>query len=653
MEFLHGQEMAYFDARSKGLVQINNSKHFPIDQYLHDRMTPATLSPSPLAYEKLIHPTEMQHITTHTELPIDDMNKSTPDDKYPWLDPDYVRRNMTDKKILRMKLNLKDSVLNDKGKEEFLMKVEQFTDVFSLRDEIGTCPFIEVHLKLKDETPFFIRPYPMREEQKKVIQKEMDKHGHLGIIHKGLTGYSSPVVLVKWKNQNLYQVCSDFHILNEKLVKIYHAFPLVRDCIEQLGRKKCHYLSTIDLRDAFHTLRLALSSQKYCGITPYYGSPTYHYLRMGMGMSVSPQIWQQFVDLVFQDDLIKRKQNFDVIMNDMFIHSAAEEHMEDLMDLFKVLRKYGLKLSPHKCQFFKKKIIYMGLEDKVCYTPLKEKCDAIRNLESPKTLRQTRAFCRMVNFLPSFLPNLCRLLIPIYDLQKKAKKFKWTEEAKKAFNEIKKLLINPPVLKAPTPDGLFRLESDTSREGVGGTLLQKQGDEWVVIGYHSKRLLKSAKNFGITELELTGLLVNIHGFMQLLHNRYFEVLVDHKAIEYMIKSKTESPTMRLKTLLLKLSEYTIDLKYQKGSEMHTNDALSTLHNFTDTPDQKDVIPLNFLQHFTLHYIEHSYSHLVENLYAHKTKTLDAATVKRKCGRPPKPKPQIPTSKPSTQQLQRI
>ena len=264
----------------------------------------------------------------------------------------------------------------------------------------------------------------------------------------------------------------------------------------------------IDLRDAFHTLRLALSSQKY-------------------------------VDLVFQDGLIKRKQNFDVIMDDTFIHSTAEEHMDDLMDLFKVLRKYGLKISPHKCQFFKKKIVYMGLEfqmqkDKVCYTPLKDKCDTIRNLESPKTLRQTRAFCRMVNFLSSFLPNLHRLLIPIYDLQKKAKKFKWTEEAEKAFNEIKKLLINPSILKVPTPDGLFRLESDTLREGVGGTLLQKQGDEWVVIGYHSKRLLKSAKNFGITELELTGLLVNIHGFMQLLCNRYFEVLVDHKVIKYVM-----------------------------------------------------------------------------------------------------------------------
>ena len=115
--------------------------------------------------------------------------------------------------------------------------------------------------------------------------------------------------------------------------------------------------------------------------------------------------------------------------------------------------------------------------------------------------------------------------------------------------------------------------------------------------------------------------------MQLLHNRYFEVLVDHKAIEYMVKSKTESPTTRLKTLLLKLSEHTIELKYQKGSEMHTSDALSWLHNFTDTPDDKDVIPLNFLQHITPNYIEHSYSHFVENLYIHKTKALDTTPVK--------------------------
>ena len=89
---------------------------------------------------------------------------------------------MTDVEILRMKLNLTECSLDDKQKEESLTKLDDFHDVFRLSDEIGMCPFIEVHLKLKDETKFFVRLYPMREEQKKVIQKEMDRLEHLGSI---------------------------------------------------------------------------------------------------------------------------------------------------------------------------------------------------------------------------------------------------------------------------------------------------------------------------------------------------------------------------------------------------------------------------------------------------------------------------------------
>ena len=88
-------------------------------------------------------------ITDYTNVP-------TKDNKYPWLDPDDKRRHMTDAEIPRLMLNQEDLSLDDKGKEEFLTKTDDFHDVFSLRDEIGTCPFIEVHLKLKDETPFFV-----------------------------------------------------------------------------------------------------------------------------------------------------------------------------------------------------------------------------------------------------------------------------------------------------------------------------------------------------------------------------------------------------------------------------------------------------------------------------------------------------------------
>ena len=138
---------------------------------------------------------------------------------------------MTDLEIIKLKVNLSESQLDSSKKELLYQELLKHREAFSSRDEIGSCPFFEVSLKLKDDTPFFVRPYPIREDMKPIVQKEMDRLERLGIIKKGLTGYSSPVLLVKRKNQPLPRVVMDFRILNEKLVKVNHAFPLVRDCV--------------------------------------------------------------------------------------------------------------------------------------------------------------------------------------------------------------------------------------------------------------------------------------------------------------------------------------------------------------------------------------------------------------------------------------
>ena len=134
----------------------------------------------------------------------------TDGDPYPWLDKEDPRRNLTNRQILEDKIKLQDSILNDKEKEKFLDLLETKRDAFSLRNEIGTCPYFEVCLQLRDETPFFVQPYPIREEQKQIVQREMDRLEKLGIIEKGLTGFSSPMLLVKRKQQNLYRVVTDF-----------------------------------------------------------------------------------------------------------------------------------------------------------------------------------------------------------------------------------------------------------------------------------------------------------------------------------------------------------------------------------------------------------------------------------------------------------
>ena len=165
-------------------------------------------------------------------------------------------------------------------------------------------------------------------------------------------------------------------------------------------------------------------------------------------------------------------------------------------------------------------------------------------------------------------------------------------------------------------NGFFRLESDTSRTAAGATLYQWQNNEWVLVGYHSKRLPDAVHNYGVTELELTGLLANIHGFEQKLNNNYFEAIVDHKAIDYLIKSKHKPTSTRLVTLLDRLNRYTFDLKYLEGSKLKVSDALSRLYS-EEKHKISDVIPLNFLLHFTDYQLYKESDQLANKLYTHK------------------------------------
>ena len=245
-------------------------------------------------------------------------------------------------------------------------------------------------------------------------------------------------------------------------------------------------------------------------------------------------------------------------------------------------------------------------------------------MKAPKSVKECRTFCGMVNFLSTFCKNLRHLLIPIYELTKKHARFVWTDKHQKAFEEIKQLLVKPPVLRMVSGNGFFRLESDTSRTAAGATLYQWQNNEWVLVGYHSKRLPDAVRNYGVTELELTGLLANIHGFEQKLNNNYFEAIVDHKAIDYLIKSKHEPTSTRLVTLLDRLNRYTFDLKYLEGSKLKVSDALSRLYS-EEKHKISDVIPLNFLLHFTDYQLHKESDHLANKLYAHKRTKLTTKT----------------------------
>ena len=185
-----------------------------------------------------------------------EQEQTTPIDKYLWLDPEDERRNLTDREILEKYVDLKNSCLNKEEKVKVMDMLFKYKEAFSLRDEIGTCPNIEVEIEVTDKSPFFIRPYHVREEDKAVIDKEMKRLCYMGILRDGFLAYSSPVMLISRKLTKDKRVVTDFRHLNVRIAKNNLAYPLVRDTFSVLGNSKCEVLSVLDLKDAFHSLRL-------------------------------------------------------------------------------------------------------------------------------------------------------------------------------------------------------------------------------------------------------------------------------------------------------------------------------------------------------------------------------------------------------------
>ena len=213
----------------------------------------------------------------------------------------------------------------------------------------------------------------------------------MGILKEGFSAYSSPVMLISRKLTKDKRVVTDFRHLNVRIAKNNLAYPLVRDTFSMLGNSIYKVLSVLDLKDAFHLLRLSENSRKYCGILPYFGSPSYLYQRMPMGLNISPSIWQSYINAIL--DCLQSRKYCEAMMDDLLLFtSSINSHMNKLEDLLKALLKNGLKISPKKCQQFKTSPQYMGNEmfiqnRKVCVQLLRDRLEVIQKLQPPKTAK--------------------------------------------------------------------------------------------------------------------------------------------------------------------------------------------------------------------------------------------------------------------------
>ena len=227
-------------------------------------------------------------------------------------------------------------------------------EVFSLRDEIGTCPNIEVET---DKSPFSIRPYHVKD--KNFIDKEMKHLWYLGILKEGFSAYSGPVMLISRKVTQDKKVLKDFRHWNVRIAKSNIAYPLLKDTFLVIWSSRCEVLSVLDLKDAFCSLKHSENSKRYCGILPYFSSASYMYQRMPMGLNISPSIWQSYINAILE--CLQSRKYCKAVMDDILLFTPLKKsHMAKSEDLLKSLLKNGLKISWKKCQLCTTELQYMG-----------------------------------------------------------------------------------------------------------------------------------------------------------------------------------------------------------------------------------------------------------------------------------------------------
>ena len=266
---------------------------------------------------------------------------------------------MTDRVILDKYIDLEGSHLTKQEKQKLRNIIYEYKNAFSLRDEIGTCPNIKLEMDVMDNSPFFIRPFHTKEEDKAILDKKTKRMCYLGILKEGFLAYLSPAMLIIRKVMQDKRVVTDFRHLNMRIATNNLAYLLLKDMFALLGSSMCEVLSVLDLKDAFHSLRLTEISKKCCGILPYFGSASYLYQRMPMGLNMSPVVWQSYINAIL--NCLSNKKYCEAIMNDLLLFMPNKQtHFEKLIDLLQALCKNCLKISPKRCQLFKTELQYMG-----------------------------------------------------------------------------------------------------------------------------------------------------------------------------------------------------------------------------------------------------------------------------------------------------
>ena len=462
-------------------------------------------------------------------------------------------------------------VLNPEQQDEFRALLREFRDVFATKDEpLGQTDVVFHDIKTEGKpikTPYRRIPLGLRQEAVDEEQRMKD----LGVIEPSESPWAAPVVLVRKKDQSL-RYCIDYRRLNDVTQKDSYPLPNIQDCLDSLDGAK--YFSSMDLCSGYWQVKLTEDAMDK---TSFYGAGggLWRFRVMPFGLCNAPATFERLMERVLGQ---LQWQILLCYLDDILIFSkTVSQHFNHLREVFLRLRKAHLKLKPKKCHFFQQQVSFLGhvvSEEGIMTDP--EKIRKMRECPSPRNVHEVRSVVGLFSYYRRFIPHFSEIVKPLVKLTEKNQPFVWSETQEFAFQELKRRMMETPILVHPRMDGEFILDTDASNEGIGAVLSQLQDGEERVIAYASKALTKPERNYCVTRREMLAVVYFVTYFKHFLLGRRFTIRSDNSAVRYWtrIHSDTFEPKGQTARWLVKLGAYDFEIKHRPGRQHANADGLS-------------------------------------------------------------------------------
>ena len=475
-------------------------------------------------------------------------------------------------------LHLNEQLTADRVEEmqQLLLKSKS---VFSLHDlDLGLTNKAEHRIHLKDEIPFKERPRPIPPSMFEEVRKHLKEMETLGVIRRSQSPYASNVVIVRKKSGAL-RFCLDMRILNSKTIPDSYSLPRIDSTLDVLSGAK--WFSVLDLKSGYWQIPLA--EEDKCK-TAFTVGPLgfWECERMPFGLTNAPATFQRLMENCMGDLHLTYCLLY---LDDIIIFSKTyEEHV-----VFKKLKDAGLKLSPSKCRFMCKEIKYLGhmvSEKGISVDPEKVAC--VQSWPVPKTVKQVQGFLGFTSFYRKFIRNFSKIARPLHEVTQGAEHFqlktktkvkypplKWGLAQQKAFENLKEVCCQTPILGFADYSKPFILHTDASGDGLGAVLSQEQNGERRVIAFASRGISKTERNYPAHKLEFLALKWSVtEKFHDYLYGNCFSVITNNNPLTYVLRNAKLDATGH--RWVAQLANYNFTVSYGPGSSNHVADALSRI-----------------------------------------------------------------------------